>query len=110
MREALGIIDSIFISWGMQISIKKTKVMVVNPTSDLTSAHLQVQLRGQPLEAVTEFKYLGSICTAIMSMQPEIANRLSSAGCAYHRLQQLSVWQDKYVSLQDQTGAIQGDC
>ncbi len=31
-------------------------------------------------------------------MQPEIANILRSAGCAYHRLQKLNVWQDKNIS------------
>lgn len=71
----------------MQISIKQTKVMAVNPSSDEPLADLRVELRGQLLELVNEFKYLGSICAANLSMQPEIANRLSSEGCAYHRLQ-----------------------
>ena len=89
LQEALNIIDITVISWGMQINVKMTKVMVVNPSSDAPSADLTVELRGQLLESVNEFKYLGSICAANFSMQPEIANRLSSAGHAYHRLQRL---------------------
>ncbi|BDA43572.1 hypothetical protein COCOBI_04-5840 [Coccomyxa sp. Obi] len=45
------------------------------------------------------FKYLGSICSADMSMQPEIASRLSRAGGAYHKLSRLKVWKDKNISL-----------
>ena len=44
------------------------------------------------------FKYLGSICSTDMSMQPEIANRLSRASGAYHKLKRLKVWGDKDIS------------
>ncbi len=41
LQEALNIIDCTMISWGMQISIKKTKVMVVNPSVDAPPADLR---------------------------------------------------------------------
>ena len=40
--------------------------------------------------------YLGSICST--DMQPEIANRLSRASRAYHKLKRLKVWGDKDIS------------
>ena len=55
-------------------------------------------LRGHILEEVDSFKHLGSICSTDMSMQPEIANRLSRASGASHKLKRLKVWGDKDIS------------
>lgn len=43
----------------------------------------------------TPHLYIGNLCS---QRYLSIANRLSSAGCAYHRLQRLNVWQDKHIS------------
>ena len=55
-------------------------------------------LRGNALEEVDKFKYLCSMRSADMSMQPEIASRLSRAAGAYHRLKRLKVWGDRHIS------------
>ena len=44
------------------------------------------------IETVDAFKYLGSFASFDATMQREIAQRLSNAGHAYHRLQKL--WKD----------------
>ena len=55
-------------------------------------------LRGHILEEVDNFNYLGSKCSTDLSMQPELANRLSRASGAYHKLKRLKVWGDKDIS------------
>ncbi|BDA47039.1 probable craniofacial development protein 2 at N-terminal half [Coccomyxa sp. Obi] len=99
LQEALAIIDRVFIQWGMHINIRKTQILCLQSGTQTGDSSEQFWLRGQPLEQVQMFKYLGSICSADMSMQPEIASRLSRAGGAYHKLSRLKVWKDKNISL-----------
>ncbi|BDA48371.1 Protein FAM91A1 [Coccomyxa sp. Obi] len=99
LQEALAIIDRVFIQWGMHINIRKTQILCLQSGTQTGDSSEQFWLRGQPLEQVQMFKYLGSICSADMSMQPEIASRLSRAGGAYHKLSRLKVWKDKNISV-----------
>ena len=103
LQEALRIIDETFIQWGMEISVRKTQVMRLASTAseapqDGVDDRVVFHLRGQALEEFDKFKYLGSICSADMSMQPEIANRLSRASGAYHKLKRLKIWGDRDIS------------
>ena len=43
----------------MEISAKKTKLM----TNDASNINTEIKVNGQKLEAVTSFKYLGSVIT-----------------------------------------------
>ena len=83
----------------MQINIKKTQIFHLQSGRQCGDASEHFWLRGQPLAQVNTFKYLGSTCSADMSMQPEIAYRLSRAGGTYHKLSRLKVWKDKNISL-----------
>lgn len=103
LQEALTIIDKVFIQWGMQISIQKTQILCLQSGAQIEDIDDSEQfwLRKQLLDQVNEFNYLnlGSICSADMSMQPEIASRLSRAGGAYHKLSRLKIWKDRNISL-----------
>ena len=56
----------------------------------------EVNVNGQKLETVTNFKYLGSVTTDEGS-KPEILSRIAQATAALARLK--PVWNDKSISL-----------
>jgi len=78
----------------MEISVQTMQIMRLASTASVPH-RLVYHLRGHILEEVENFRYLGSICSTDMSMQPEIANRLSRASGAYHILKRLKVWGDR---------------
>ena len=45
---------------GMEINVKKTKVMIVGDTGETRGVQRGIVLNGMPLEKVSRFKYLGS--------------------------------------------------
>src|SRR6267154_1057190 len=49
--------------YGMEINVKKTKVMVVSRAEEMTVMQQSILLDGVPLEQVKHFKYLGSWIT-----------------------------------------------
>lgn len=95
MQVAVKLMDLTFTSWGLEMSLKKTKVL---PSFDGPSTDKQLSIPRGAIDYVEQFKYLGSICLVGLSMQPEISNRLAKAGCAFHKLNRL--WGDKHVSRQ----------
>ena len=67
LQEALRISDETFIQWGMEISVRKTQIMRLASTTseapqDSVDDRVVFHLRGQALEEVDKYKYLGSIC------------------------------------------------
>ncbi len=92
LQEILDILRSVFTEWGMEINIPKTKVMHVG--AQATDA---VQVHGEPVQAVSTFKYLGSHCSNDLSIRTEINHRLSSAAFAFQSLKKLHVWNDPFI-------------
>ena len=76
----------------MEISAEKTKLMA-NNTCGINS---EIKVKGQKLETVTSFKYLGSVITNEGS-KPEILSRIAQTTAALTRLK--PVWIDKSISL-----------
>ena len=91
MQQALQLADDTFSKWGLEMSLKKTKVMVVGSEQTPAAFHLA---RGH-IETVPSFKYLGSYLTNDGSVRLEISQRIKAAGYAFHKLQ--SLWKDKHV-------------
>ena len=77
MARALMLLDAVCIDWGLNISTAKTKVMVDGADD------IQITLRGQCLESVTSFVYLGSKPSRGNDLGPEIARRVSLAATAF---------------------------
>ena len=75
----------------MEISAKKTK-LITNKTSVIK----EIKAKGQKLETVTSFKYLGSVITNEGS-NPEILPRIAQTTAALAKLK--PVWNDKSVSV-----------
>ena len=76
----------------MEISAKKTKLM----TNNTSGINTEIKVKGQKLETVTNFKYLGSVVTDEGS-KPQILSRIAQATAALTRLK--PVWIDKNISL-----------
>ena len=60
---------------------------------------MSIQVRGDTLEVVHKFKYLGSIFMSDGTLDAEINHRIASAGIAWHQLKSGKVWSSKYVTL-----------
>ena len=85
-------LDKASTAYSMQISAEKTKLM----TKNTSGINTEIKVNGQRLEAVTSFKYLGSVITDKGS-KPEILSRIAQTTAALTRLK--PVWIDKSISL-----------
>ena len=76
----------------MEISAKKIKLM----TNNTSGINTEIKVRGQRLETITSFEFLGSVITDEGSM-PEILSRIAQATAALTRLKPVCI--DKSISL-----------
>ena len=63
----------------MEITVKKTKVMVVSRMEEMTGMQRSIMLDGVPLEQVKHFKYLGSSITDDAKSDEDIKTRVGMA-------------------------------
>ena len=85
-------LDKVSTAYGMEISAEKTKLM----TNNTSGINTEIKVNGQKLEAVTRFKYLGSVIID-EGFKPEILSRIAQTTAALARLK--PVWNDKSISL-----------
>ena len=96
--EAGVLVDRLYTTttrYKMEIGPDKTKVMTNNPNG-FQSLQREIKIKGQRLEEVEDFKYLGAIISNEGS-KPEILSRIPQAIAALSRLKIL--WRDKNISL-----------
>jgi hypothetical protein len=77
MVIAVATLDAVCLEWGLLISTQKTKVM----TDGIDD--IQVEIRGQKLESVSNFVYLGSKLSRGNDLGPEVARRIGLAAAAF---------------------------
>ena len=85
-------LDTTTTRYKMEIGPNKTKVMTNNPNGFLRES----KIKGQRLEAVENFKYLGPIISN-EGPKPEILSRIAQTASALSRLK--IIWRDKNISL-----------
>ena len=95
MQQALNILDQAFTDWGLQ-NLDKTEIMRVGSLDEVDPEPCIV--RDQAIKEVKHFKYLGSICSADLSLTPEITSRVCKAGHAFFKLKELRLWNDPRLS------------
>ena len=78
--------------YGMQISAEKSKIII---NSNNRNLHTKIQLYGEKLEEVDQFKYLGATITKDGSSDSEIKIRLAQATSAMVRL--TTIWNIKDI-------------
>ena len=85
-------LDTTTTRYQMEIGPDKTKVMTNNPNG----FQREIKIKGQRLEEVEDFKYLGAIISNEES-KPEILSRITQTTAALSRLK--IIWKDKNISL-----------
>ena len=83
--------------FGLTISIKKTEVLFQPAPGNMYAAPA-VTIEGKLLNAVNNFKYLGSIVSNDTSMDDEITARIAKATAAYGRLVK-RLWTNRGIQL-----------
>jgi exonuclease III len=73
--------------YGMEINVKKTKIMIVGDRKETKDKLHGIMLDGVPLEQVSRFKYLGSWITETARCEDDIRARVGMATAAF--------WQNK---------------
>src|SRR3989442_6973412 len=63
MQKMIDRLNETCKAYGMEISVKKTKVMIMNKKKKQKGLHSCIMLSNVPLEQVTRFKYIGSWLT-----------------------------------------------
>ena len=85
--------------FGIQISVKKTEVMIQRPLSDPTLQDPDIiTINGEQLSVCSSFKYLGNMITNDALLNVEIKTRIGQATAAFSKLFQ-RVWSNKSLSL-----------
>ena len=92
----MSVFDKASTAYGMEISAEMTKLM----TNNTSGINTEIKVNGQMLEAVTNFKYLGSVITDEGS-KPEILSRIAQTTAALTRLK--PVWNNRNISLNSKT-------
>ncbi|DBA87962.1 TPA: hypothetical protein ACH3X1_004947 [Trebouxia sp. C0004] len=78
LRVAVTTMDATFLRWGLTISTKKTKVLVVGRNAAAQAADSVITLRGDQLEVVSQFQYLGSVFNSDCTLDAEITHLLQT--------------------------------
>ena len=76
----------------MEISAETTKLM----TNNTSCINTEIKVKGQKLETVTSFKYLGSVIID-EGYKPDILSRIAQTTAALTRLK--PVWKDRSIFL-----------
>jgi len=81
LHEMIQIFDDAMSKGGMELSVSKTKIMVVNEATE-PSGDLPMGQRGT-IVTVPEFKYLGSVISANGTVTREVEERIRKAGTVF---------------------------
>ena len=84
LQKMITILDEIVNAWGQEISIKKTKIMIVQGRGMEVEVR-DFYVRGQKLENVFEFRYLGGMDTRDARMTSEIDIRCQRMQSSYFK-------------------------
>ena len=91
--EALGeSIDKTCAKFKMKISAEKNKLM----RNSANGIQREIKVKGQKLDTVTSFKYLGAVISDDGS-KPEIVSRIAQATAALTKMK--PIWRDNNISL-----------
>lgn len=86
LRQALEDMDNVFRNYNIKLNKTKTKVIKCSRNNQKMD---NISIQGETVQAVSEFKYLGSIITQDGRCTREINNRLNMAKRAFYEKKQL---------------------
>ena len=79
MQKMIDSLSETCKAYGMEINVKKTKVMIMNKMDKPKGLQRCIMLNKVPLEQVTRFKYLGSWITEDAGSEVDIRARVTMA-------------------------------
>ena len=83
--RAANVLDEVTSQWGLTMSMSKTKLLVVGEPR--VEEDLQpINIRGESIEAVTDFRYLGSTVEANGELMMDAEDRIGRASRAFGSL------------------------
>lgn len=91
IQSKLNHLEQLALHAGLEINLEKTKAMRINNTNTAL-----IQLKGQQVEFVNSFCYLGSIISTSGGAHEDVEHRLKKARAAFGRLQPL--WRNSQIS------------
>ncbi|DBA66319.1 TPA: hypothetical protein ACH3X2_14336 [Trebouxia sp. C0005] len=91
--------DATFLRWGLTVSTEKTKVLVVGRNAAAQAAESVITLRGNQLEVVSQFKYLGSVFTSDCTLDAKMTHRVTAANSAFQQLRRVNIWSSRALTL-----------
>ena len=99
LANLVNYLDETSSRYGMEISAEKTKLM----TSSTKPSERKITVRGQELETVKQFKYLGAIISEEGS-KTEVLARAAQTAAATAKLR--PIWRDKNIALKSKLKLI----
>ena len=97
MQRGMDGFSSACDNFGLTISTKKTEVMF-QPAPGKEYQEPCISVKGQRLQAVDNFTYLGSTLSRTTNIDAEVNNRISKASSAFGRLRK-TVWERRGIKL-----------
>ena len=98
LQSILKIYDETFTRFGLTIAIDKTQTLSFNVHEDVMNKKSLISLRGEPIENVRRFKYLGHVLSnEALNSQAFINHQIASAFSKWNELK--SVLLDKRIFL-----------
>ena len=95
LQQAMDKLEQTTQEWGLTISINKTKVMAINNDYNLSQP---LKIRGETIEQVDGFTYLGSLFNSAGSCGEEIRRRIGFATGKFYSLNK-AVWKQRGLGL-----------
>jgi len=94
--KMVNILEEVTKEWGLTISIPKTNIMVWEAPEGEVRPPLII--RGEVVEEVQEFKYLGSMFTSVGGDARDVEVRINKAWGCFHKLKK-KVWRQRAFGL-----------
>src|SRR3989441_12234748 len=89
MQKMIDRLNGTCKAYGMEINVKKTKVMIMNGTAKPKGMQRCIALDKVPLEQETRFKYLGSWITENARSDEDIRARVETAKAVFWQNREL---------------------
>ena len=84
-----------------------TALLVIGRKDAAQAADLVITLRGDQLEVVSQFEYLGSIFTSDCTLDAEVKHRVAAGNSAFQQLRQANIWSSRALTLSVKTQFFQ---
>ena len=96
--RAAQVLDEVTTEWGLTVNVQKTKMMVAGVPRGSNASLQPISIRGENIEIVTEFKYLGAIIEECGGIKKELESRIAKASRTFGALRR-PVFDDKDITL-----------